>query len=310
MESTVRVILMKGLALVTGLLLWLCCAPAQAQDVRLAAPSDCLVNAGCGVGLKSVYGLDVQSAMVGLTVADAGVEALDNDLAEVAVAFSSNPQLSRPDIVSLRDDKHMNYKDRVVPVARKRLFTRHKADAGDIRRRLNAASAALSTLALRALNQEVIDGRMAEAVGGEFIDANGLGGGARHRAGPRITIGFMDFAEDETLAYLYAEALRAGGYRVRVRSVGGLRPEAVKALRQDRIDLYPAYDGSLLRYLVGTSPDRLKAGLRATLARIGCVPLRLTTAQDVNVFVMKSDVASRLGVSKLSDLARFWPKAS
>jgi hypothetical protein len=75
----------------------------------------------------------------------------------------------------------------------------------------------------------VIDGRLPEAVGGEFVDANGLGGNAKRKPGPTIVVGYQEFAENQTLAYLYAEALRAGGYRVTVRSVGGLRQEAVAA---------------------------------------------------------------------------------
>ncbi len=296
-------------ALILGVAVGLCLAPApaQAQQVRLAAPADCLVNPGCGVGLKSVYGLDASALFVPLTVADSGIGALDDGAAEVAVAFSSNPQVSRPDIVTLRDDRRMVYPDRVVPIVRSGLLRAYGLRAArDIRRRLNAASAVLTTLALRGLNQALVDGRVPEAVGGEFVEANGLSDGERRRNGPRIDIGFMDFAENETLAYLYAEALRAGGYRVSVRSVGGLRPQAVSRLRRDRIDLYPAYDGSLLRYLVGTSRARLAAGLRRALARIDAEPMRLSRAQNRNVFVTKTDTASRLGLARISDLARYW----
>jgi osmoprotectant transport system substrate-binding protein len=119
----------------------------------------------------------------------------------------------------------------------------------------------------------------------------------------------MAFAENETLAHLYAEALRADGFRVIVRPVGGLRPEAVAKIRSRQIDVYPAYDGSLLRYLVGTSPARLKAGLKRTLARIGAEPLRLSRAQNRNVFVAKTDTASRLGLARISDLSRYWQTA-
>lgn len=297
--------LVGGIALV----IWLLAAPAQAQQVRLAAPSDCLVNAGCGVGLKSVYGLDAAPAFVPLTVADSGISALDDGVAEVAVAFSSNPQVSRPDIVTLRDDRSMNYPDRVVPAVRRGLLRRYGSRAKEIRRRLNDASAALTTLALRGLNQSVIDGRLPEAVGGEFVDANGLGGTQARERGKRIVVGFMSFAENETLAHLYAEALRAGGFRVVVRDLRGLRPEAVRALRRDTVDLYPAYDGSLLRYLVGTSPARLKVGLKRTLARIDVEPMRLSRAQDRNVFVTKTETAGRLGLAKVSDLARYWQAA-
>ena len=85
--------------------------------------------------------------------------------------------------------------------------------------------------------------------------------------------------------------------------------EAVRGLRRDTIDMYPAYDGSLLRYLVGTSPKALKAGLRRTLARIDVEPMRLSRATDHNVYVMKIDVAARLGISKISDFARYWQTA-
>src|SRR3954463_15090320 len=140
---------MRGLAAKVAIVFWLCAGTAQAQEVRLGAPADCLLNAGCGVGLKSVYGLDVASALRPLTVADAGVSALDDGVAEVAVAFSSNPQLSRPDIMTLRDDRHMITDDHIVPVMRAAVLRRYgKA----LRRRMNAASQLLSTLELRGLN--------------------------------------------------------------------------------------------------------------------------------------------------------------
>ena len=283
-------------------------ATAHAQTVppKLAAPADCATNPNCIPGLKQVYDVDPTANLVKLPDPDSGIQALDDGLADVAVAFSSNPQLSRPDVVTLRDDKRMIGPDRVVPAVRTATLKRYGVD---LRRRLNAASRLLTTLALRGLNQQVIDGRLPEAVGGEFIDANGLGGTAKRKPGPRIVVGYQDFDENQTLAYLYAEALRAGGFRVVVRDVRGLRPQVVRKLRRDEIDLYPAYAGSLLRYLVGTSPKRLKAGLKRTLARIDAEPMRLSRAEDSNVFVTKTDTASRLGLARISDLARYWQPA-
>src|ERR1700750_2457860 len=80
-------------------------ARAQTPTVRLAAASDCAQNINCIPGFKRVYHVDPSGSFVTLKVADAGIEALDDGLAEVAVAFSSNPELSRPDVVSLIDDK-------------------------------------------------------------------------------------------------------------------------------------------------------------------------------------------------------------
>src|SRR3954447_8628526 len=277
-------------------------APAGAQTprLRLAAAADCSRNPNCAPGFRRVYGFDPSSALVRLKVADAGVQALDDGLAEVAVVFSSNPELSRPDILPLRDDRNMITQDHVVPVIRTSLLRRYGAP---LRRRLNAASRLLTTLGLRGLNQEVIDGRLPEAVAGEFIDANALGGEpARTRRGPRIVVGFQDFAENETLAPFYAAALRGAGFRVVVRDTGGLRPAAVAALRGGRIGMYPGYSGSLLGFLGGTS-------LKRSLARIGAEPLALAPAQDRNGFAMKADAARNLGISKLSDLGRFFPAA-
>jgi glycine betaine/choline ABC-type transport system substrate-binding protein len=179
---------------------------AQTPPVRLAAAADCQRNPNCAPGLRRVYHADPTGSLVRLKVADAGVQALDDGIAEVAVAFTSNPQLSRPDIVTLRDDRRMITPDHVVPVVRASLLARY---GPALRRRVDAASRLLTTLQLRSLNQQVIDGRLPEAVGGDFVDANGLGGRPAHlRAGPRIVVGFQDFAENETLAHLYA-AVRA-----------------------------------------------------------------------------------------------------
>ena len=284
-------------------------APAGAQQpprVRLAAPSDCLTNAGCGAGLKRVYKLNVAGSFAPLAVADAGISSLDDGVGEVAIAFSSDPDLGRADIVQLRDDKHMIGSDHVVPVIRRRTVARL---GRGVRRALDAASALLSSSALRGLNQQVLDGRLAEAVGAEFSDANGLGASRRARKRGRLVVGYMAFDEDEVLAWYYAEALRGAGYSVRVRAIGGLRPEAVKAVLSGKIDVYPGYSRSLTDYLTHKqvlTPD-VRPELSRALAKVGAVAARPAAATDQNVFVTKRETADALGLAKISDLARFWP---
>src|SRR3954454_25128256 len=195
-------------------------AGAQAAPLRLAAAVDCPRNPNCIPGLRGVYHVDPSGTLVRLKIADSGNQALDDGLAEVAVAFTSNPQLSRPDIVTLSDDRHMITLDHVVPIVRTSLLE-HYGPA--LRRRLDAASRLLTTLQLRGINQEVLDGRVLEAVGVEFADANALGGEpARLRPGPRIVPVFQAFDENKTLAHCYAAALRGAGFRVTVRGHGGL----------------------------------------------------------------------------------------
>jgi subtilisin family serine protease len=83
----------------------------------------------------------------------------------------------------------------------------------------------------------------------------------------------------------------------------GLRPQTVEAMRRDRIDMWPGYSGSLLGFLGGRRLD-------SAVKRIGARALRRSPAQDRNRFAMKRAVAAQLGISRLSDLARFWPPAA
>src|SRR3954462_5492555 len=190
-------------------LVWVGDARAQTPRVRFAAPASCPVNANCIPGFERVYHVDPSAFYVRLQVADAGLQALDDGLAEVALAFTSNPELSRPDIVTLRDDKHMISDDHVVPIVREALLERYGTA---LRRRLNAASRLLTTLRLRGLNQQVLDGRDPEAVAGDFVDSNALGGTpARVRRGPRIVVGFPGFPRKQEPPGNYPGPLRGAG---------------------------------------------------------------------------------------------------
>src|SRR3954470_10242517 len=88
--------------------LWVGDARAQAPRVRFAAPASCPVNANCIPGFKRVYRVDPSPVYVPLKVADAGLQALDHGLAEVALAFASDPQLSRPDILTIAPHPRMH----------------------------------------------------------------------------------------------------------------------------------------------------------------------------------------------------------
>ena len=268
---------MLRVALVAAALLAVFCASAQAQSppVRLAAPSDCERNPNCVPGFRRAYGLD-----------PAGLPGEIEDRrrrdpgARRRVGRGRGGVLVEPAALAPRPPgaARRQAHDRAGPRRPGREHVAAEAlragAAAPAERRLAAAHDA----ALRGLNQQVIDGRLPEAVGGEFIDANGLGGDpARRRAGPRIVVGFQDFAENETLAYMYAAALRGAGFRVTVRSVGGLRPQTVSALRRGRIGIWPGYSGSLRGYLGGRSLTRALAriGAAAARARAGAGPQHL-----------------------------------
>ena len=279
-------------------------AQEPAPQVRLAAPADCLTNPNCGVGLRTHYGLRVNSVFVRLAVSDGGISALDDGLAEVAVSFTSSPYVSRPDIMILRDDRGLLKQDRIVPVVRTATLQRAGVrNERDIRAALNGASALLTTNVLRLLNRQVIDGRLPEAVGGEFVDANGLGGDAPTRRVRPIVIGYQSFEENRTLAHLYAAALTARGFRARVRPVRGFRAQAIREMRAGRIDMWPGYSRSLLGFLQrrpATQPV-ISVALRAQLKRVGAETVRAAPGEDRHGFVRNRAGASERGLVRMSD---------
>ena len=286
-------------------------AQTTPASVRLAAPADCLKNPGCGVGLKTSYGFDIASVFTPLASADAGVPALDDSVAEVAVVFSSSPDLSRPDVVSLQDDKSMIGDDHIFANVR---TTTLKKYGRKLSSPLGSINKVLTTFQLRGLNQQVADGRLAEVVGAEFAESNGISTSGRTIPGKALVIGYVDTDESQILAHMYGATLRGAGFKVKVQSAGGLRPEAYAKFKKGKFDLLPGYTRSLASFLadkvVRGAEANVQRVLKRELRKIGGTPLKASPATDNNVFAMKRDLSTSLGITKLSDLSRYWPKSS
>lgn len=111
---------------------------------------------------------------------------------------------------------------------------------------------------------------------------------ARHT----IVVGSKDFAEEKLLGQIYAQALHAAGYKVRLRLGVGDEQAAFSALRNGSIDAYPEYAGVILasfyRYrLISVPPNPKVAGLQAKylLARDGITALPPAPANDTLTMV-------------------------
>jgi osmoprotectant transport system substrate-binding protein len=123
-----------------------------------------------------------------------------------------------------------------------------------------------------------------------------------------ITIASFDFAESEILAQLYAQALHAKGYPVRVLPNAGTRELLQPALAAGLIDLLPEYAGSALSFLTlgtdrpGPSVDRTHQALTHVLATNGVEALTPAPAQDANAIVVTKATADLYGLSTVSDL--------
>jgi osmoprotectant transport system substrate-binding protein len=133
-------------------------------------------------------------------------------------------------------------------------------------------------------------------------------GSADPPADDGMRIASFDFAESELLAELYSQVLESSGTPVVRLGPVGPREVVAPALELDRIDLVPEYLGTASGHFAAASTD--VAGLAEAVAPRGLVVLQPAEAEDVNVFVMKTDAAEANGFTRLSDLVDFAPTAT
>jgi osmoprotectant transport system substrate-binding protein len=129
-----------------------------------------------------------------------------------------------------------------------------------------------------------------------------------------ITVGSFDFPESVLLAYLYAGALSARGYPVRVLPDLGSRELVEPALMTGLVQLVPEYTGSALEF-VSLGRAHATADVAATAAALanamaarGIVTARPAAAQDANAIVVTGATASRYRLHTISDLAGVAPR--
>jgi osmoprotectant transport system permease protein len=116
-----------------------------------------------------------------------------------------------------------------------------------------------------------------------------------------LRIGSKSFTESVVLGELAAALARSSGAKVQHRaSLGGTRL-VWDALLGGEIDLYPEYTGTIEQEILRGQPGALPAELAARgIGMLGPLGFNNTYA-----FGMRADVATRLGITKISDLVRF-----
>lgn len=144
-----------------------------AKDLVFGGPPECAERPFCLVGLQSVYGLRFKELRALDAAGPATVGALEGGEIDVALLFTTTPQVAVKDFVLLADDRGLQPADNVVPVVRNDKAERY----GDrLTAALDAVSAALTTEQLRALNAAVdLEGRPVAEVASTWLDAHGLG---------------------------------------------------------------------------------------------------------------------------------------
>ena len=146
---------------------------------------------------------------------------------------------------------------------------------------------------------------------GRVRSANAIRADPANARTPPLVIGGKDFTEQTVLAHVYAQALRAAGFRAEARP--GLEDEgmAIAALTSRRIDLYPEYVATALLSFcsvpiaaISTDPDQAIVEARRCLADRGMGVLPPTPFTSTNAVGLTRPTAQRLGVRTISDLAR------
>ena len=131
-----------------------------------------------------------------------------------------------------------------------------------------------------------------------------LVGGVAAAAPPTARVGSKKFTESVILAELASQLAASTGARVvHVKELGGTRV-LWSALLAREIDLYPEYTGTIAQELLGGVDARDEEALRAALAARGVRMGRPLGFEDGYALGMREEVAARLGIRTISDLAR------
>ncbi|MFB7722676.1 MULTISPECIES: ABC transporter substrate-binding protein [unclassified Nocardia] len=144
----------------------------------------------------------------------------------------------------------------------------------------------------------------ASACGG---DSNPLGGKSDCGGGTdTLTVGSANFPESETVADVYAEALRANGFQITTKLNIGSREAYVPALRECAISLIPDYTGNLLQYLDKSSTATAPADVNTALTKALGTELGIATpapGEDSDAVVVTGATAERWNLKSIGDLA-------
>ena len=278
-----------------------------ASSLVLGGPPECPTRPYCLLGLQQTYGLKFKS----FKALDAGgpltVAALAGNQIQVGLLFTTSGVIAGNGWVLLKDDKNLQPADNVTPVLNDKITAAYGKDLTDL---INKISAKLTTEGLTALNKQTdIDKKDPDEVAKAWLQSNGFAASGTAKSGPTIVVGSAKFTEDETLADIYADALKTAGYPVSKKLNIGSREIYFPSLKNNQVSFIPDYAGSLLTFVDSKKPATTNAATNATELAAALKPLKLTAlesapAQDINGFVVTKATADKYSLVNVSDLGK------
>lgn len=144
---------------------------ALGKPVSLAAASDCPTREDCKLGLQKVYGLKITKfEPLGFGTVQTK-DALKSGEVTLGQVGTSDGSLDTYGLVVLKDDKHLQNAENLVPVVNTGFLKAHP----DIRGVLDKLSAVLTTDDLKTLNAKVdVQRELPDAVAKQYLKEKGL----------------------------------------------------------------------------------------------------------------------------------------
>ena len=124
-----------------------------------------------------------------------------------------------------------------------------------------------------------------------------------------LTIGSKNFPEQEILGEIYAQALKAAGYKVKSALNLGSETVAHKAVKSGQISGYPEYASTALTSFFGLEPEEVPAGAQAAYEKAkaefekeGLTAFPPTPFASANAVGTLKKTAEKEGLKTISDL--------
>lgn len=124
---------------------------------------------------------------------------------------------------------------------------------------------------------------------------------------PPVTIGDKNFAEENILGQLYAQALEAKGYKITLKENVGSSEIIYKALTSGQIEMYPEYTGTLLSAIAEQTKEPASAGAayqeaKAFVEKDGLTLLNYTPFYDSDALATLPSFATAHHLTSIADL--------
>lgn len=142
------------------------------EELVLGGPPECPTRPDCLLGLERAYGLRFAEFLPLDVGGPVTTTALENEVIDVGVVFSSDASYERLDLVELVDDRALQPAENIVPIVRREAL----GDAGTgLEGVIDGVSAALTIEELRRLNARItLDGRPIDAVASAWLSEQGF----------------------------------------------------------------------------------------------------------------------------------------